>query len=213
MINLKRKKVIVLVCFLGLLSFGGYKVYKYIDNEKKAWKVEIINDFINVRDDKTIWTKKIGEVKKGEIYKVLDIYLDDNTYVWYKISLRKDESGWISSPRKEASVTEINNPNAQDYSEGIVDYSKPIIKFYTNDYYTHDIDSINTDHLEIIEDSKYTINYEVYFEEHPKDRNTPQYWIKWMVEDANGYKSSKVQRVIFEVNPDKSRVKLFEDLK
>lgn len=207
------KKVIVLVCFLGLLSFGGYKVYKYIDNEKKAWKVEIINDFINVRDDKTIWTKKIGEVKKGEIYKVLDIYLDDNTYVWYKISLRKDESGWISSPRKEASVTEINNPNAQDYSEGIVDYSKPIIKFYTNDYYTHNIDSINTDHLEIIEDSKYTVNYEVYFEEHPKDRNTPQYWIKWMVEDANGYKSSKVQRVIFEVNPDKSRVKLFEDLK
>lgn len=206
------KKAIVVIILLGLLGFGGYKAYKYIDNEKKAFKVEILNDYINIREDKSVWTKKTGTVKKGEKYKVKEIYLDDATYVWYKINLGKDKSGWISSPRKEASVKEINNPNAQDYYQGVVDYAKPIIKFYTNDYYVHDIDSINYNHLEIIEVSDYEVTYEVYYEEHPKDRDVPQYWIKWTVEDANGYKASKKQRIIFEVEPDRSRVKLFEEM-
>ncbi len=207
------KKIIVIIILLGAFGFIGYKTCKYIAEEKKSFKVEITSDEINIRDDKTIWTRKLGTVKKGEKYKVLEVYLDDPTYVWYKISLGKDSSGWISSKRKSPNVTEINNPNASDYSGGVVDYARPIIKFYTNDYYVHDINSINSNHLEIIEISDYTINYEVYYEEHPTDRDVPQYWIKWIVEDANGYKSSKMQRIIFEVEPDASQVKLFSELK
>ena len=53
------KKFIVIAIILALLGFGGYKVYKYIDDEAKAWKVEVIVDTLNIRDDSKRETNKI----------------------------------------------------------------------------------------------------------------------------------------------------------
>ncbi|MDE6284138.1 MAG: SH3 domain-containing protein, partial [Bacilli bacterium] len=196
--------------FIGALGAGGFFIYKKIDEDKKAWKIEIINETINVREEHGLYEYKVGEVKEGEVYKVLDFYADDPRYVWYKIELRNGMIGWVSSGRKNAYVKEINNPN--DIADYEIDYAKPIIRYFDEDYIVYDLNSINYNHLEIEEASEYTITHKVYYEEHPTDRKEPQYWIKYIVTDSYGNTESKIQRIIFTIEPDRSEVLDFSEM-
>ncbi len=208
------KKIIIFlfVClFIFLVVFGTTKIINIIDNDQKAWKVEIINDYINVRNNHSVYDTKIDKVEKGHKYKVIDIYLEDDNYIWYKIKLDGGKEGWIASDRSEPYVKEINNPNISTDKEEI-DYNKPILKFYTESYETESIDTITFSHLEIIEDSEYEITYEIYKEEDPVDVPGPQYWIKYIVIDAFNNRTAKVQRIIFEENPSDDKVLDFADL-
>ena len=204
------KKVLALF-FVAILGVGGFFVYKYLDEEKNAWKIEITSSYINVRQDHDMYQAKLGEVAIGEVYKVLDFYSEDPRYVWYKIEIKKDLLGWVSSGRNEPNVKEYNNPNGIDTYE--VDYANPIIRFYDEEYVIYDINSINYNHLEITDDSEYKITHQVYREEEPVDRPGPQYWIKYIVTDSFGNTTSKVQRIIFTVEPNKSEVLDFNELK
>lgn len=200
-----------LIILAALLTAIGFFAKRYYD-DSKAFKVEILEDEINVREEHDLYTYKIGTVKKGNKHIVTEVYLDDPRYVWYRIEFKNNEYGWIASGRKNPYVSEINNPNGngdKDYKE---DYAKPIIKFFEEDYNVLDIDSISYSHLTIEDESDYKITHEIYYEEKPKDRNEPQYWIKYIVTDDFGNVSSKVQRIIFVNPPDPSTVKDFSEL-
>ena len=84
---------------------------KEIEEIKKGWYVEIIHDTpINVRLEPNSDAKSIGQVKKGEVYKALDVDNESsNTYYWYKIDY-KGKEGWIASGRKIFWVNDYNNP-------------------------------------------------------------------------------------------------------
>ena len=224
----KRKKrrvkrivtLVIVLLILGGFGFAGYKVYDmiktHIEEEKNAWKIEIITESVNVRNDHNAIAPHYGKAYKGEVFKVVETYRDDKKFVWYKVKFRGDMEAWIASDRNNPYVKEINNKEieeAEESSEHPFEYVKPDVKFFSEDYYVKDINSITTDHLDIYDDSDYTIKYEVYYEEKPLDRDEPQYWIQWVVTVEFGNTTKKVQRIIFEVEPQKGTVKDFKKMK
>ena len=207
-----RKTLLVTIpIVLAIIIIVAFITQIVVDNAN-AWKVEITNDYVNVRKDHSVYETQIDKVYKGDTYKVIEIYLDDPNYVWYKIELDGGSEGWIASGRNEPYVKEINNPNASSEEDYFVDYKKPILRFFEDTYKTESVDTITLDHLEIIEDSEYEVTYEVYKEEEPIDVPGPQYWIQYTVVDAFDNKTVKVQRIEFEITPPDDRVLDFYEL-
>lgn len=203
------KKVIILILIIAL-GFGGFKIYQRVHENATACKVKILEDFINVREEHTAYSNKLGEAKKGETYKVKEIYLEDKKYVWYKIEFADDKDGWISSGRKNPYVEEINNPNKETDTEYVTDYASPIIKYAEEKYYTRNIDTITYDHLNIIDDSEYKVTSKIYKESCP---NYHQYWIIYTVTDKYDNKSSKTQAIVFEEEPNDDKVLNLADIR
>lgn len=208
---MRKTLLITIPIVLAIIIIVAFITQIVVDNAN-AWKVEITNDYVNVRKDHSVYETQIDKVYKGDTYKVIEIYLDDPNYVWYKIELDGGSEGWIASGRNEPYVKEINNPNASSEEDYFVDYKKPILRFFEDTYKTESIDTITLDHLEIIEDSEYEVTYEVYKEEEPIDVPGPQYWIQYTVVDAFDNKTVKVQRIEFEITPPDDRVLDFSEL-
>ena len=208
---MRKTLLITIPIVLAIIIIVAFITQIVVDNAN-AWKVEITNDYVNVRKDHSVYETQIDKVYKGDTYKVIEIYLDDPNYVWYKIELDGGSEGWIASGRNEPYVKEINNPNASSEEDYFVDYKKPILRFFEDTYKTESIDTITLDHLEIIEDSEYEVTYEVYKEEEPIDVPGPQYWIQYTVVDAFNNKTVKVQRIEFEITPPDDRVLDFSEL-
>ncbi len=206
---MKKVKLIIILLFIGAFVGAGVFVFIKIKEDQAAWKIEVTEESVNVREEHGLYEYKVGTAVKGDVFKVLDFYEDDARYVWYKIKLKNGAIGWISSGRNNPYVKEINNPKGIDSYE--IDYAKPKIRYFEDDYSVYDINSITYNHLEIEEDSEYTIEHKVYYEEHPKDREEPQYWIKYIVVDKFGNKASKMQRIIFTVEPNRDEVLDFSE--
>lgn len=204
------KKILLLVVIV-LIVFVGVNIANKIIKENNSWKVEITNSYINVRTNHSPYEAKISTVYKGEKYKIIEMYLEDDTYVWYKIMLKNNTVGWIASGRNDSYVKEFNNPNTIDTNYK-VDYAAPVLKFQDETYETKSIDTINFHHLTIKDDSDYEIKYNIYIENHPTDRPGPQYWIKYTVIDIFGNTTSKVQRIKFEILPSNDKVLDFSKL-
>ncbi len=208
------KKLFWLIIILGLLGGGGFIAYHFYQ-DAHAWKVVIALDEVNVRENHNLYERKMATVYEDQTFNVLEQYLDDPRYVWYKIEYEHGKTGWIASGRNNPYVKEINSPNATGNEEGNtyeLDYKKPVIKFDDNLYVVYDINSISYKHLTIEEDSDYTIEHKVYYEEFPKDSDIPQYWIQYIVTDAAGNVAKKVQQIKFDIEPDRSEVLDFADL-
>ena len=205
------KKKIVIIIFIILIFILIFTIGSAIIENARAWKIEITNEYINVRENHSVYDLQIDTVYQGEKYKVLDIYLDNPNYIWYKIKVGYNE-GWVASDRNEPYVKEYNSPYALEENPDIVDYASPILKFYDDTYKTKSIDTITLDHLEIIDDSDYEVTYEIYKEEEPIDMPGPQYWIQYTVIDSFGNKTVKVQRIEFEIAPLDDQVLDFSEL-
>ena len=203
------KKIIPIFIVLALLIVAGFGFFIYKNEQEKnkeKWKVEIIHEYINVRDKAATDSTVIGKAYQGNVYNVLSVNLDHPAYVWYEIEYRKGQSGWIASERNIPYVKEYNNPHFKENNEDKtvedtyeIDYINPVVRYFENEYHTHDINSIKYDHLEIEEESKYEITNKVYVEECKTYRN---FWIQYIVTDSFGNTTKKVQKIIFEVEPD-----------
>ena len=197
---MKKLFIFLILVGLGVLGYYGIKKIKhdkYVEEVKKGWHVVITYDQpINVRSIPSTDGESLGKVKKGEVYKVLDINYEGKIYYWYKIEY-KGEPGWIASGKKNHWVDDVGNPN---------DIADPVIKYYDSVYKVVSIDDINYKHLEVVEDSnKYEITHKVYHEVNPAE-NIDQYWIEYTIVDGAGKSSSKLQKIEFEERPDESRV-------
>ena len=201
----------VVICLLILVIIfgggGGYYFYskikeeKRIEEVKKGWYVEITNDYINVRDNSHANASKLGEVYKGDVYKVLDMNFDNTAYYWYMIEYKGKEA-WIASKRKTPFLKDYNNPT---------DIAVPVIKYHEDVYNVVNIDDINYKHLEVVDDrDEYTITHEVYHEYKPSEHKD-QYWILYTVTDGAGKSSSKLQKIEFEEKPSEDDVLDFID--
>ncbi len=78
-----------------------------IESYDTLFEVRITNDYINVRTQPTTAANKIYEVVKGEKYKVIEIFDEDPTYIWYKIVFSDRRTGWIASAVENAWVEEV----------------------------------------------------------------------------------------------------------
>ena len=195
-----------------ILAFLAYKGIKKIVEYKTAWKIMIIEESVNIREQSTVYSNKLGEAKKNDIYIVKEKILE-NKYVWYKIELKGDKEhkyGWISSERKYPYVKEVNAKKANIKDEIISDNAKPIIKFTEDIYYTKNINTINYDHLNVTDDSDYKITSEIYKE---TCQSYYQYWIVYTATDKYNNKSTKTQAIVFEEKPSDDDVKNLADIR
>lgn len=193
-----------------LILWGTKKIIKiqdekkYIEEVKKGWYVEILNDYINVRKKPDQYSSKIGIVNKKEVYEVVDFNADDPNHYWYLIKLKNGSEGWISNRTNGSYLKDYNNPT---------DIAIPIIQFKENEYHVVSINDINYDHLKVWDDrDDYVITHIVYHEV-DTNKNINQYWIKYTIEDASGKSSSKTQKIVFENPPDEEDVIDFAEYK
>ena len=209
---MKIVKLLLIALLIGVIIFVWSMVSKKIEEDNSAWKIEVINSFINVRSKPNQYEAKLGTIEKGKKYKVIEINLDDTKYVWYKIEYN-NRGGWVASDRDKPFVKEHNNPNNEDTDSYFVEYKKPRILFFEDVYYIDNISSINYEHLEIDDDSECELSHIVYFEEFPTDSDEPQYWILYKAVDTFDNSSSVMQKIIFKEKPTLEEVELFENYK
>ena len=200
---------IILIIILVLLAIRGVK--KFIDY-KTAWKVVVTEEFINIREEATPYSNKLGEAKRNDVYIVKEKVLE-NKYVWYKIVLKNDDKhqyGWICSDRSVPYVREINEKKGKESEETVTDNAKPRVKFKEDVYHTKDINTINYDHLTITDDSEYKITSQVYKE---TCDDYYQYWIVYTATDKYGNKGTKTQAIAFEEEPSDDDVKDLKEIR
>lgn len=201
--------VIAIVCGLGYL-FGKGPIEDMM--VKTGWHVEITNEYLNIRTKPTQLEAIRGKAKRGDVYKVKSINLDDEQYFWYEIVLNDKTTGWVANPRKltaDKYLKDVNNPK---------DISDPKIAFKSSNYSVKSIDDITYDHLITWDDKPgKTLSHVIYHETSicsdsdescvPKD----QYWIQYTIKDKVGKTSTAMQLITFEEKPDESRVLDFYD--
>lgn len=204
------KKLLIIILILAVIGggFGAYYFFSGRANErnieeiKKGWHVEIENDYINIRKEASATSDILGEVKKGEVYKVIEVEPVGNTY-WYKIEYEKDKYGWIFNSNSSDYLEDINNPE---------DIASPTLKFFESVYYVNSIDEITYDHLEVEDDKPgVTVTHQVYHEVNT-ETGKDQYWIKYTATDAVGKSVSKVQKIEFNERPSEEEVYDFAEL-
>ena len=194
---------IVILIVLALLAIKGVK--SFIEY-KTAWKVVVTEEFINIREESTPYSNKLGEAKRNDVFIVKEKKLE-NKFVWYKIVLKHDDKhqyGWICSERKYPYVKELNAKKAKDGEELVTDNAKPVIKYNEDVYQVKDINNINYDHLTITDDSEYKVSSQVYKE---TCSDYYQYWIVYTATDKYGNKGTKTQAITFEEEPADEDVK------
>ena len=204
------KKLLIIILIVAVIGggFGAYYFFSGRDNErnieeiKKGWHVEIENDYINIRKEASATSDILGEVKKGEVYKVIEVEPVGNTY-WYKIEYEKDKYGWIFNSNSSDYLEDVNNPE---------DIASPTLKFFESVYYVNSIDEITYDHLEVEDDKPgVTVTHQVYHEVNT-ETGKDQYWIKYTATDAVGKSVSKVQKIEFNERPSEDQVLDFSEL-
>lgn len=204
------KKLLIIILILAVIGggFGAYYFFSGRANErnieeiKKGWHVEIENDYINIRKEASATSDILGEVKKGEVYKVIEVEPVGNTY-WYKIEYEKDKYGWIFNSNSSDYLEDVNNPE---------DIASPTLKFFESVYYVNSIDEITYDHLEVEDDKPgVTVTHQVYHEVNT-ETGKDQYWIKYTATDAVGKSVSKVQKIEFNERPNEDQVLDFSEL-
>lgn len=169
---------------------------------KEGWHIEVVNDYIKVRKEPDRNSSELGEVKKGEVYKV-DDYENHNGNFWYHVEYEKGKWGWVANPVGKDYLNDTNNED---------DIKAPTIKFNDAVYYVDSIDDINYDHLEVTDDKPgVTVTHKVYHEVN-EEQNKDQYWILYIATDAVGKTTKKVQKIEFNKKPDESQVEDFTKL-
>ena len=90
--------VLIAICIIFIVLYSNRPKQTNERNVKENQLV-VTNDFINIRNESSISSEKLGEVKYGEIYTVLE-QVENNTkysrrYKWYKIKTNTGIVGWI----------------------------------------------------------------------------------------------------------------------
>lgn len=204
------KKLKSIFCFLIVVGLGCLAVFITLDIRetarvnkiKEGWHIEVVNEYIKVREEPDQNSAELGKVEKGQVYKV-DDYENHNGNFWYHVEYEKDKWGWVANPLGKDYLDDINNDD---------DIRAPSIKFYDDIYFVDSIDDISYDHLEVTDDKPgVTVTHKVYHEVNELE-NKDQYWILYIATDAAGKTAKRVQRIEFNNRPSESEVLDFSQL-
>lgn len=194
--------IAIVVGFFAVKFVLGVMEDARIKKIKEGWHIEVVNDYIKVRKEPDRNSSELGEVKKGEVYKV-DDYENHNGNFWYHVEYEKGKWGWVANPIGKDYLNDTNNED---------DIKAPTIKFNDAVYYVDSIDDINYDHLEVTDDKPgVVVTHKVYHEVN-EEQNKDQYWILYTATDAVGKTTKKVQKIEFNKKPDESQVEDFTKL-
>ena len=207
----KSGKVFIFILFL-LIAGGGYYLYTKKAEEsrlaeiKKGWYIEVAIDYINVREDASSLSTRLTKVKKGQIYKVLDLVnkKKEKECYWYHIELKNGDTGYVCNPKNEKSTQYLNDYNDPN------DLYTPKISYKEEVYKVDSIDKITYDHLTLWDDhNDYKVTHKVYHEKEKCDEKSDgieKYWIRYTITDATEKSSSTTQKIEFKEKPEESKV-------
>ena len=203
---------LIIVVIIGL-GVGGYLFFKKQNEEKriaeikKGWYIEVANDYINVRDEATTLSDRLGKIKKGEVYKVLDLVnkKKDKECYWYHIELKDNKQGYVCNPKGDNNrgkyLIDYGNTN---------DLYTPTISYKEEVYKVENIDKITYDHLSLWDDQEgYKVTHKVYHEKekcNSKSDGIEKYWIKYTITDTSDKSASTTQKIEFDEKPAESKV-------
>ena len=128
------KKAFTIFLILAALSGIGYGVKIFlakqneeqrIEEAKKGWHVEVLTEYINVREKPDRYSREMSKVYQGDIYKVIENDLSDPNLYWYLVEFNDGSTGWIANNTSGTYLKDNNNPN---------DIAIPIIKFDEAEY-------------------------------------------------------------------------------
>ena len=211
----KAKKSFIFLIFILILALagGGYYLYnkkneeKRIKEIKKGWYIEVANDFINVREEASSLSLKLGKIKKGQVYKVIDLVdkKKEKECYWYHIEYKKGIEGYVCNPKGDKArgsyLNDYNDPN---------DLYTPKIAYSEEIYKVSCIDKINYEHLTIWDDQDdYEVTHKIYHEKDKCDSKSDgieKYWIRYTITDKSGKSASTTQKIEFEEKPEESKV-------
>lgn len=93
--------IIIITQIISILFLNKKEVIQTNERDQKVLQVEIINDYIKIRDDPSFKSNILGQVKKGEIYTVIDKKEAETTeeetqYYWYEIETTNKIRGYIA---------------------------------------------------------------------------------------------------------------------
>ena len=208
------KKFIIFLIVVAVIGagVGGYLFYKKKSEEsriakiKEGWHIEVLIDYINVRDEATSLSDRLGKVKKGEVYKVLDLVnkKKEKECYWYKIELKNGKEGYVCNPKSDKATRYLEDHNDPN------DIYTPKISYKEDVYKVKNIDSITYDHLNLWDDhDDYKVTHQVYHEKGKcdwKSDGIEKYWIKYTITDATDKSASTTQRIEFEEKPEEKKV-------
>lgn len=209
----KSSKILLIIIVILILGVGGYILYskkaeeKRIAEIKKGWYIEVAIDYINVREDASSLSTRLSKVKKGEVYKVLDLVnkKKEKECYWYHIELKDGAKGYVCNPKGDPPKTKYLN----DYNDPN-DLYTPTIKYTESVYKVDSIDKITYDHLILWDDHDgYEVTHKVYHENEKCDSKSDgieKYWIKYTITDKEGKSASTTQKIEFEEKPEESKV-------
>ena len=205
----KKSRIFLLIFVLLIIGVGGYILYskkneeKRISKIKEGWYIEVVNDYINVREEASSLSTRLTKVKKGEVYKVLDLVnkKKEKECYWYHIELKNGSTGYVCNPKgdppKTKYLNDVNDPN---------DLYTPTIKYNEEVYKVESIDKIKYDHLTLWDDQKgYEVTHKVYHENEKCDSKSDgieKYWIKYTITDKEGKSASTTQKIEFAEKPE-----------
>ena len=211
--KVKKSRIFLIILVLLILGAGGYYLYNKKAEEsriakiKEGWYIEVVYDYINVRDEATSLSDRITKVKKGEVYKVLDLVdkKKEKECYWYHIELKNGKTGYVCNPKgdnaKYKYLEDHNDPN---------DLYTPKISYKESVYKVDSIDKITYDHLTLWDDhDDYEVTHQVYHEKEKCDSKSDgieKYWIKYTITDKSGKSASTTQKIEFNEKPEESKV-------
>lgn len=116
--------LLIIIIILSILLINNYKEKKYIDNQtnqrdSSLAQIEIITDYINIRENKNTNSTIIGKVYKGEIYTIISED-KESSYNWYEIQTNNNLKGFIAGKNNDVNyvkILEIDNNNLENNSE------------------------------------------------------------------------------------------------
>ena len=211
----KSKKFLIFLIIIVIISLGvGIYIYFKRQNEekriaeiKKGWYIEVTNNYINVRDEATTLSDRLGKIKKGEVYKVLDLVnkKKDKECFWYHVELKDNKKGYVCDPKGDNNrgkyLIDHNDPT---------DLYTPTISYKEEIYKVESIDKITYDHLKLWDDhDNYKVTHKVYHEKgkcNDKSDGIEKYWIKYTITDEKDKSASTTQRIEFELKPNEKDV-------
>lgn len=175
------KLLLVQLGILLVISLSSCSVAKENGNvpNPNRVQVKVIVDKINIRSAAMSSAKDIGDVKLDEIYNLVDnLVVKDEKYEWYHILTSNGIDGYIASeidsPYVKVINGELNPPEIHYYDESIS---------FENEVITYD-------HLEITDESDFSISHVFHSEE-------PEKYIIYKVRDKWGNVSEKTQAYTF----------------
>ena len=204
------KKFLIFLLVLAIIGGCGFGAYYFffankldIEEIKSGWHIEVVNDYINIRKEASASAEILGQVKKGEVYRVIKVEDIGNNTFWYNIEYEKDKFGWVFNSSTTNYLKDINNPE---------DIAAPTIVFEDEVYVVDSIQDINYEHLEVSDDKPgVEVSHKIYCERNVNGQSD-QYWIQYIAVDKSGKTTTKLQKIQFTEIPSDDEVLDFADL-